>query len=61
MLYTKEIFENWIRVVNRNQDTKLSKQTSKQVKPQETQPKRWPHKYLVCHLTRFFVGRRSIN
>jgi hypothetical protein len=32
VLYVKEIFENWIRVVNKNQDTKLSKtsnQTSK--------------------------------
>jgi hypothetical protein len=35
MILYKEIFENWTRVVNKNQNTKLSKQTSK---PQETQP-----------------------
>ena len=28
-IYVKEIFENWIRVVNKNQNTKLSKQANK--------------------------------
>jgi hypothetical protein len=32
VLYVKEIFENWIRVVNKNQNTKPIKQPSKQVK-----------------------------
>ena len=48
IIYVKEIFENCRQVANKNQNTKLSKQTSK---PQETQPKRWPHEYLVRHLT----------
>jgi hypothetical protein len=29
VLLTKEIFENWIRVVNKNQNTKPIKQSSK--------------------------------
>jgi hypothetical protein len=29
MIYVKEIFENWTRVVNKNQNTKLSRQVSK--------------------------------
>jgi hypothetical protein len=31
ILYVKEIFENWIRIVNKNQNTKLSKQTDKKI------------------------------
>jgi hypothetical protein len=34
VLYTKEIFENWIRIVNKNQGTILSRNKQK---PQETQ------------------------
>jgi hypothetical protein len=35
-IYVKEIFDYWIRIVNKNQNIKLSEQTRK---PHETQPK----------------------